>query len=180
MQHKEQRKRKAGAVAGEQGTRAPPAKRRVNLNEAMAKQKAKAETAKASAKEAKRAARPSADPAFPPESYVAMDCEMVGVGVTGKRSVLARAALVGWDGEVLYDKFVRCVERVTDFRTKYSGVRAKDIKGPGAVTLQECQREVAALLDGKVRERASLSLCLCFVQRVCACAQMCVCACAPV
>ncbi|POM78624.1 RNA uclease 4 [Phytophthora palmivora] len=48
---------------------------------------------------------------------VAMDCEMVGVGLSGKTSVLARCSIVDYDGNVLYDKHVRPVEKVTDFRT---------------------------------------------------------------
>ena len=40
-----------------------------------------------------------------------------------------------YNGDVLYDAFVQVAERVTDFRTQYSGVRAKDIK-KGAATFQ--------------------------------------------
>jgi len=82
--------------------------------------------------------------------YVGLDCEMVGVGSTGKTSVLARACLVDYDGEVIYDKFVRPQEFVTDFRTKWSGVRKENFrKNEGAITLRQCQNEVAALLADK-------------------------------
>jgi len=53
---------------------------------------------------------------------------MVGTGPNGKRSVLARCAIVNYDGYVVYDKFVRPSAFVTDFRTKWSGVRPKDIR----------------------------------------------------
>lgn len=43
----------------------------------------------------------------------AMDCEMVGVGLSGKASALARCSIVDFDGAVLYDKFVRPAEKVT-------------------------------------------------------------------
>lgn len=59
---------------------------------------------------------------------VAMDCEMVGVGLSGKTSVLARCSIVGYDGKVLYDKHVRPVEKVTDFRTHVSGIRSRSLK----------------------------------------------------
>ena len=36
-------------------------------------------------------------------------------------SVLARACLVDFDGNVIYDEYVRPESFVTDFRTKYSG-----------------------------------------------------------
>ena len=36
-----------------------------------------------------------------------LDCEMVGTGPSGKTSVLARCCLVNFEGEVIYDNFVR-------------------------------------------------------------------------
>ena len=93
-------------------------------------------------------------------NYVALDCEMVGVGSGGKRSALARATLVGYDGDVLLDVMVKVGEAVTDFRTKYSGVRAKDLKGSAGidlVTLQKCQKDVHGLISGKVLVGHALS-----------------------
>jgi hypothetical protein len=57
-----------------------------------------------------------------PTKHVAIDCEMVGVGFEGKKSVLARVAIVNAFGHVLYDKFVKPKEFVTDYRTHVSGV----------------------------------------------------------
>lgn len=37
---------------------------------------------------------------------VAMDCEMVGVGPNGTRSVLARVSIVDSEGKVILDKFL--------------------------------------------------------------------------
>lgn len=39
--------------------------------------------------------------------YVGLDCEMVGIGPDGKQSALARACVVDFNGNVLYDRFVR-------------------------------------------------------------------------
>ncbi|RHY32261.1 hypothetical protein DYB32_002713 [Aphanomyces invadans] len=64
-------------------------------------------------------------------SIVAMDCEMVGVGVGGTRSVLARCSIVDFDGNVVYDEHVKPLEKVTDFRT-------------------HCQVDVAAILKDKI------------------------------
>lgn len=47
---------------------------------------------------------------------LAMDCEMVGVGPNGTKSVLARVCIVNSAGNVLLDTFVRPQEKVTDFR----------------------------------------------------------------
>lgn len=84
------------------------------------------------------------------DRYVALDCEMVGIGPNGRRSALARCSLVNFDGEVLYDKHVRPQSFVTDFRTKYSGIRKSDLRHGKAIALAECQKEVAALIKGKV------------------------------
>lgn len=69
--------------------------------------------------------------------YVGVDCEMVGIGSSGKCSVLARCCVVDFDGNTLYDRFVRPKEFVTDFRTQYSGVRKQDLRHGHAVTLEE-------------------------------------------
>jgi RNA exonuclease 4 len=58
--------------------------------------------------------------------------------------------LVDYEGAVIYDAFVKVDERVTDFRTQYSGVRPKNLKSKEAVTFAECCAEVAKLLKGKV------------------------------
>lgn len=86
------------------------------------------------------------------QKYIAIDCEMVGVGTDGVKSALARASVVNWDGEVLLDTFVRVPQHVTDFRTRVSGVRAKDIhlKNDNAMDHEECRLKVGELLMGKI------------------------------
>ena len=85
---------------------------------------------------------------FPEKSkYVACDCEMVGVGMA-RVSALARASLVDWNGQVLYDKFVRPKEKITDYRTRVSGVRRRDMTT--ALSFDRAQTEVAAILKGKI------------------------------
>lgn len=84
------------------------------------------------------------------DSYRGLDCEMVGTGANGKRSVLARACVVDFKGAILYDAFVKVDERVTDFRTQFSGVRPRDLKSKDAVSFKECVTEVARLLKGKI------------------------------
>lgn len=57
-----------------------------------------------------------------------MDCEMVGVGFNAKESMLARVSLVNQYGHELYDKFVKPMEKVENYRTSVSGVRPSDLK----------------------------------------------------
>ncbi|CAL1165518.1 unnamed protein product [Cladocopium goreaui] len=55
----------------------------------------------------------------------ALDCEMVGVGFRGKRSVLIRVSVVSRHGKVLLDCLTEPEEEVTDWRTAYTGVDAE-------------------------------------------------------
>ncbi|KFX93792.1 hypothetical protein O988_02021 [Pseudogymnoascus sp. VKM F-3808] len=80
--------------------------------------------------------------------YVAMDCEMVGVGGEEDRSVLARVSIVNYNGAQIYDSFVRPKEFVTDWRTKVSGVSPKNM--PTARSFEDVQASVAEILKDSV------------------------------
>jgi RNA exonuclease 4 len=82
--------------------------------------------------------------------YLAMDCEMVGIGPNGKQSALARVSIVDWDLKVIFDTYVQVMDRVTDYRTHVSGIRKKHLKGPNAMNCRKCRETVAALLQDKV------------------------------
>lgn len=79
---------------------------------------------------------------------VAIDCEMVGVGPDGEDSMLARVSLVNKFGKCIYDKYVRPTEKVTDYRTAFSGIRPEDIKD--GEDIRTVQREVANILEGRI------------------------------
>jgi DNA polymerase III epsilon subunit-like protein len=83
-----------------------------------------------------------------PTKEIAIDCEMVGTGVTGGSSVLARCSIVNSHGHVLLDKYGRPKERVTDFRTSVSGIRPKNLRE--AERFEDIQKDVAALLTGRI------------------------------
>jgi RNA exonuclease 4 len=83
-----------------------------------------------------------------PKKYVAMDCEMVGIGPGGKDSALARISLVDWNGRVLLDSFVRPQVAITDYRTAVSGVSPDHLTD--APRLSEIQRKVTEILDGRI------------------------------
>lgn len=80
--------------------------------------------------------------------YAAMDCEMVGVGGSDERSVLARVSIVNYHGAQVYDSFVRPKEFVTDWRTHVSGVSAKNMAS--ARTFEEVHAEVSEILKDRV------------------------------
>ena len=84
-------------------------------------------------------------------AVLALDCEMVGVGADGKRSILARASIVNEDGNVIMDAHVLPTERVTDYRTAVSGVRAKDLTAAnGAMAFKKVQAQMSELLRGRI------------------------------
>lgn len=92
------------------------------------------------------------------QQYVAMDCEMVGIGTDGVKSALARVSIVDWNLQTLLDKYVQVPIRVTDFRTHVSGVEPKHIqKRTGAISPDECRKIVADILKNKTLVGHALS-----------------------
>ena len=110
---------------------------------------------KAHEEEQKRQKEIESRPTVPEEEqqkYIALDCEMVGIGSGGKQSALARVSMTDWNHEVLLDTFVQVPDRVTDFRTHVSGVRAADIKAKNdaAMELHACRLKVGEMLKDKI------------------------------
>lgn len=83
-----------------------------------------------------------------PSKYLAIDCEMVGTGPKGSISQLARCSVVSYDGDVVYDKFIKPSVPVTDYRTRWSGIRHRDLVR--ATPFTEARKEILKLLMGKV------------------------------
>ncbi|KAH6619137.1 ribonuclease H-like domain-containing protein [Chaetomium sp. MPI-SDFR-AT-0129] len=80
--------------------------------------------------------------------YVAIDCEMVGVGHEGRVDSLARVSAVDFLGQQIYDSYVLQREKVVDWRTKVSGVAPRHMKE--ARPFEEVQAQMMAVLRGRV------------------------------
>ncbi|KAG6018292.1 hypothetical protein E4U43_005709 [Claviceps pusilla] len=80
--------------------------------------------------------------------YVAVDCEMVGVGFGGHESALARVSLVDFHGRQVYDSYVKPTQRVTDWRSHVSGVSPKEMRF--ARDFVEVQKEVSSIIQGRI------------------------------
>ncbi|CAG4952793.1 unnamed protein product [Parnassius apollo] len=80
--------------------------------------------------------------------FIAMDCEMVGIGYDGGDHMLARVSLVNKFGDCIYDKFVKAREEVKDYRTDISGIRKEDLINGEDFTV--VQKEVAEILRGRI------------------------------
>jgi len=81
-----------------------------------------------------------------PARWVAMDCEMVGVGVTDE-SRLAQVCILDHRGHVLYESYAKPKEPITNYRTRYSGIRPKDMYD--APPIEKVQQEVADIIRHK-------------------------------
>lgn len=91
---------------------------------------------------------PDAHDTLSKAKYLALDCEMVGIGEGGYDNALARVSIVDFHGRQVYDSFVRPKERVTDWRTEISGVSPKNM--PTARSFEEVQAQVAELLKDRI------------------------------
>ncbi|NWZ39005.1 I20L2 protein, partial [Brachypodius atriceps] len=83
-----------------------------------------------------------------PPKLVAMDCEMVGTGPGGRTSALARCSIVTYEGDIVYDQYVRPEAPIVDYRTRWSGIRRHHMDK--AVPFRRAQQQVLQILAGKV------------------------------
>ncbi|TGJ84076.1 hypothetical protein E0Z10_g4679 [Xylaria hypoxylon] len=82
--------------------------------------------------------------------YIAIDCEMVGIGPKGQDHMLARVSCVDFHGKQVYDSFVMPREPVTDYRTEITAITASTLRAPTARPFKEVQATVADLLNGRI------------------------------
>lgn len=66
----------------------------------------------------------------------------------GSESMLARVSIVNFYGYVIYDTFVKPIEKVTDYRTWVSGVRSINLKNAPKFSIVQAQ--VSKLIKGKI------------------------------
>jgi RNA exonuclease 4 len=114
--------------------------------QAKSSKKSKSKKRKAGADDATQPATAAASAHL--TKLLAIDCEMVGVGKRGDRSILARVSVINSEGAVVYDSFVAPTEKVTDYRTKWSGVRHSNLKD--APSFEQVKQKVKELLRGRV------------------------------
>ncbi|XP_060892074.1 apoptosis-enhancing nuclease [Labrus mixtus] len=81
-------------------------------------------------------------------TVVALDCEMVGTGPGGRCSELARCSILDYRGNILYDKYIRPSQPVTDYRTRWSGIRRHHLCN--ATAFAQAREEILRILEGKV------------------------------
>ncbi|CAN9227273.1 unnamed protein product [Alternaria alternata] len=88
-----------------------------------------------------------------PGKYVALDCEMVGVGPEPNRdSALARVSLVNFHGHQVYDSYVQVPRQIeiTDYRTHVSGIEPRHLRKDVARPFDEVRNDLKILLTGRI------------------------------
>lgn len=80
--------------------------------------------------------------------HLALDCEMVGIGAGGVRSALAQVVVINSREELVYSAYVRPSERITDYRTRVSGVRPQHMAR--AIPFSQAQVEISKILYQRV------------------------------
>uniref|UniRef100_A0A803Y739 Interferon stimulated exonuclease 20 like 2 n=1 Tax=Meleagris gallopavo TaxID=9103 RepID=A0A803Y739_MELGA len=142
------RKRKLKAEVGERGEHGgkdPPGSS--GGKEPSARSTTQKTVTKGAKKAVKGPVRASGLPPAP-SKFVAIDCEMVGTGPRGQTSALARCSIVSYEGDVLYDSYVRPTEPIVDYRSRWSGICKKHMLN--AVPFCKAQKEILKILSGKV------------------------------
>nr|XP_055048590.1 apoptosis-enhancing nuclease [Misgurnus anguillicaudatus] len=81
-------------------------------------------------------------------NIIAMDCEMVGTGPGGKCSEVARCSIVDYYGRVIYDKYILPQHPVTNYRTRWSGIRKHHLAQ--ALPFEDARNEILDIMKGKI------------------------------
>jgi RNA exonuclease 4 len=78
---------------------------------------------------------------------LALDCEMVGVGPDGEKSILAQVSIVNESGNVVYTSYAAPTRKVTDYRTRVSGILPRHVEN--APSFAVVRDAVKKILEGK-------------------------------
>lgn len=93
--------------------------------------------------------------------YIALDCEMVGIGPPPHTdNLLARVSVVNYHGQQLYDSYVLPPANVTvgDYRTPYSGIHPHHLHpNSGARSFADVQNSISTLLQNRILVGHALS-----------------------
>ncbi|XP_054731288.1 putative exonuclease GOR [Anastrepha obliqua] len=80
-----------------------------------------------------------------PKVY-ALDTEM---SFTGRGLEVTKVTMVGYDGQLVYEHFVRPDKPVVDYNTRFSGITEKDISSNDVKTLEEVQKDLLEFIDAE-------------------------------
>ncbi|KAG8778790.1 hypothetical protein FRC12_024828 [Ceratobasidium sp. 428] len=87
---------------------------------------------------------------YAPERYVGLSCLSVGAGSGGSVQMLARATIIDYWGNILYDAFVRPTQDVANYKTTSTGIERAHLYGSEARPFELVQAEVAKLISNRI------------------------------
>ncbi|KAJ7580468.1 hypothetical protein C8J56DRAFT_1006457 [Mycena floridula] len=87
---------------------------------------------------------------MPSKAVYTMSCITIGAGPGGTISMLARVAIVDYQGQTVLDTYVVPTSNVTDYRTATTGIQPSHLTGGNAVQFSVVQEHVANLLKGNI------------------------------
>ncbi|XP_011213157.2 putative exonuclease GOR [Bactrocera dorsalis] len=91
--------------------------------------------------------QPRSDKSDVEAKVYALNCKMC---YTSRGLEVAKVSLVGYDGQVVYDHFVKPTSEVVDYCTRFSGVTARDLcknQNKNLKTFAEVQKDLLQLID---------------------------------
>jgi DNA polymerase III epsilon subunit-like protein len=88
-------------------------------------------------------------PDWSPDQCVGLDAEMVGVGLYGEASSVARVVVVDWDGQVIFDEYIKQTQPVTDYRTFVSGITPEHLS-TATLSLRDARKRILKILYGRL------------------------------
>jgi len=87
----------------------------------------------------------------PQYEFLALDCEMVGIGPNGTTSSAASVTVIDWNGTTMYHSFIRQTVPVTDYRTFVSGITKEQLEDDSqCASIEECRAIVVSLLYNRI------------------------------
>ncbi|EIN14135.1 hypothetical protein PUNSTDRAFT_59423 [Punctularia strigosozonata HHB-11173 SS5] len=82
--------------------------------------------------------------------FIALSTSSVGVGPGGTTSMVARVAVVGYRGEIMWEAYITPTMPVSDYRTATTGITADNLAPGRTIYFSDVQRHVAMLIEGKI------------------------------
>ncbi|KAJ7589245.1 ribonuclease H-like domain-containing protein [Mycena floridula] len=87
---------------------------------------------------------------MPSKGVYTISCITIGVGAGGTTSMLARVAIVDYQGQMVLDTYVVPTVKVTDYRTAMTGIQPSHLSGSNAIQFSVVQEYVAKILKGNI------------------------------
>ncbi|KAJ7587415.1 ribonuclease H-like domain-containing protein [Mycena floridula] len=87
---------------------------------------------------------------MPSKAVYTMSCLTIGIGPGGTTSMLARVAIVNYQGQTVLDTYVVPTMKVTDYPTATTGIQLSHLTGNNAIQFSVVQEHVANLLKGNI------------------------------